>query len=572
MVMFTPICLQAVLAALAIAQTTPLTGRHTELPRWCGKPYKKDSPNFDPGGQLYPPPSQPNKQIYLQVAPKHSIYVDSETTAEFIVDAELSKLHGKPLGKGKPSGTLYFEIRQDSVQNALVSDKVAVGTMGTTFKFDLAQLKPKMDPYTIIISAGPTPGDKTFVATTELYYLPAKTTGSMVKIDNLNGGMLLANKVSKFAFEPILPFGMYTSCSGWLTSKANAQRYKDFGYTMIHPVCAFTDGDLSDMFNWMDDMNMPYQYDMRGSYYDLKSVAEQVPRIKDRDSFLSWYTADEPDGWQYAFKSTDSAYEYLKRVDPYHPVGLVLNCQNYYFDRYSAGADYIMEDAYPIGINPKFCPEWGTNCNSTYGDCGCDNCVGALHDVSDRLDDFRKYQTWLGRRQKPLWTVPQAFHSGPYWSRDPSPGETWAMNLLGFNHGSKGVMSWIFPASDTLNKAHGDMSKVFAAAPVRDFLLGSNPLPLKISGNPSLDVAYWKLGNQIMVGLVNQDLGKSTASSVRLPFRGYSVASQPWGSLKWSSVMCGLKVEVPSGVTTSVVILTKRSKAEDQTLLDECSE
>lgn len=41
---------------------------------------------------------------------------------------------------------------------------------------------------------------------------------------------------------------------------------------------------------------MWYQYDMRGSYLNVTSVAEQIPLVKDRSGFLSWYTADEPDG------------------------------------------------------------------------------------------------------------------------------------------------------------------------------------------------------------------------------------------------------------------------------------
>lgn len=36
-----------------------------------------------------------------------------------------------------------------------------------------------------------------------------------------------------------------------------------------------------------------------------------------------------------------------------------------------------MEDVYPIGINGTF-SKWGTACNATLGDCGCDNCAGAV--------------------------------------------------------------------------------------------------------------------------------------------------------------------------------------------------
>ena len=32
-------------------------------------------------------------------------------------------------------------------------------------------------------------------------------------------------------------------------------------------------------------------------YLNLSSVAEQIPLVKDRSAFLTYYTADEPDGW-----------------------------------------------------------------------------------------------------------------------------------------------------------------------------------------------------------------------------------------------------------------------------------
>ena len=67
----------------------------------------------------------------------------------------------------------------------------------------------------------------------------------------------------------------------------------------------------------MDEINLWYQYDMRGSFMNLTQVAEQIPLIKDRSAFLSWYTADEPDGWQYALDSTRLVYDLLKEKDPY---------------------------------------------------------------------------------------------------------------------------------------------------------------------------------------------------------------------------------------------------------------
>jgi hypothetical protein len=372
------------LAGLATAQD-PIggySGSHTTLSRWCGKPYMTGSPNYDPDGWLSAPKPSHTPMLYVQVQPRHSIYDSSESTGEFIVDAELSYIHGQPWTNSTPTGAvgnatqpfglLEFDIRIEETNQLLVSNGMAVNSSNKPFGFDFSALQPRLDPYNIVLNGAPTSSypNQSYTATTELYYLPKKNNGSTVKIDNLYGGMLVANNVTNYAFEPLLPFGFYTSCSGYLNySWANVSAYKGFGFNAINPVCAFTDGDLGFLFDWMDEVNLWYQYDMRGSYLNLTQVSEQIPLIKDRSSFLSWYTADEPDGWQYALNSTRLAYDLLKKEDPYHPTGLVLNCYNYYFDEYASGADYIMEDAYPVGINATY-SKWNTTCNETYGDCG----------------------------------------------------------------------------------------------------------------------------------------------------------------------------------------------------------
>ena len=99
-----------------------------------------------------------------------------------------------------------------------------------------------------------------------------------------------------------------------------------------------------------------------------------------------------------------------------------------------------------------------------------------MRGIPPRLDAFFDYQEWLGEWEKPLWAVLQAFSGEGYWSRDPTPEETWAMMILSFNHGAKGIMSWTFPASGALQVAHGQMAKVATVAPVSTFLLGAQPV------------------------------------------------------------------------------------------------
>jgi hypothetical protein len=77
-------------------------------------------------------------------------------------------------------------------------------------------------------------------------------------------------------------------------------------------------------------------------------------------------------------------------------------------------SDATVEDAYQVRINATWLIPWGTLCNATYGDYGCDNCVGELRGISVQLDVFLTYQEWLGWWPKPYHAMPQAFDGEGY--------------------------------------------------------------------------------------------------------------------------------------------------------------
>lgn len=56
---------------------------------------------------------------------------------------------------------------------------------------------------------------------------------------------------------------------------------------------------------------------------------------------------DDPD-------APSRSYAFIKSLDPYHPISLCLNCQNYYFQNYTAGTDIILADIYPVGTNTSY--------------------------------------------------------------------------------------------------------------------------------------------------------------------------------------------------------------------------
>lgn len=132
--------------------------------------------------------------------------------------------------------------------------------------------------------------------------------------------------------------------------------------------------------------------------------------IKSRTNLLLWYTADEPDGTSNTLSSTSSAYDLIYSLDGYHPVSLALNCADYEFTAYTAGADIVMPSTYVIGNNVSFSSKYRTECTPEFGCCGCDNCLGEFEDIPRRLDDFKRRLAVIGwERTKVVWAVTQAF-------------------------------------------------------------------------------------------------------------------------------------------------------------------
>ncbi|PSR75243.1 hypothetical protein BD289DRAFT_487184 [Coniella lustricola] len=522
---------------------------------WCGKVYNGTA-QIIPGGFLTEPETSQTPLLDVQVIPRHSIYVSSEASAEIIVDAALSSYHGSPyLGAASvasnASDTFTFTVSVAGVD--LFSATVGVNTTDNLFRFSVSQLAPSTTAYPVALTGSTKSGN--YSASSELFYLPDKANGSVVKIDRLYRSILYRSNNTDGVFKPYLPYGYYGSYSGYFDEVGNPTVFRDRGFNALNPVTDFSDGDMTYTIDEMDGIDLLWQYDMRNSFQNLTSVAAQIPLVKDHPSLLSYYTADEPDGWGYTFNSTTNVYDLVAALDRYHPTALVLNCQNYYFHEYSAGADILMQDAYPVGINATFSTKWDTPVNLTYGDSGCDNCVGSynLLNVPQRIDDFQQYARWIGGAEtvrKPIWAVPQAFSGEDYWSRDPTAAEAWAMDLLAFNHGAKGRLAWIYPPSAVLANATAALARVVTASPVVDYLTGAHPVLVsrgRVAGkggdsSDALDVAYWAKESEdgggaagVLVGVVNP-ANATVSQAVVLPSGlGVSaVSSQPWGNVSWS--------------------------------------
>jgi hypothetical protein len=268
------------------------------------------------------------------------------------------------------------------------------------------------------------------------------------------------------------------------------------------------------------------------------------------------HPTNRPDGWQDPFNATILSRDLIRTIDPYHPVSVTLNCQNYYFGEYTAGADFIMEDAYPIGINSTF-SKWGTECNTTHGDCGCDNCQGNVQDVSNRLDDLANYERWLGLWPKTKGHNPQSFHGENYWLRDPTVDEEVVMNALAFNHDAKVIVSWVWPTSEDLAIIHGKFAAVVTRAPVVDFIVRAKAQRISIPGLEIVDVAFWRIGNKILVSIVNGGyVPIDDPIWIRFPtaVEPRSLSSTVWGNATWQVLGSSLFTERLAPMSASMII------------------
>ena len=95
---------------------------------------------------------------------------------------------------------------------------------------------------------------------------------------------------------------------------------------------------------------------INSTYMNATSVTAQVNDIKSRPNMLLWYTADEPDGTSDPLSATADSYDLITSLDGgpsssaaktggtgYHPISLVLNCENFEFTAYTSGADIVMQ-------------------------------------------------------------------------------------------------------------------------------------------------------------------------------------------------------------------------------------
>ncbi|KAJ5408879.1 hypothetical protein N7509_002762 [Penicillium cosmopolitanum] len=475
---------------------------------WCGKAYMPTNKSFAPGGALKQPSASKGPLLNIQVRPRMSLYIPTDVNASFIVESQFSYTHGVvwDYAEAQDDSDLKLEITIEG-ESLHLHHSLAGSVTSKSLEevpFSLKNLTPRFIPYSVTLTITRASARWVYNATTQLFYLPPRTDGgSITKVDSLYGGLLVQNYVNgSTAWTPLLPYSYYTT----LANAPNPQAFINQGYNIIYLVPdattltqTFNLFALNTYLNACDQVGLWVMYDMRYTYQNLVSVTAQVTLIKSRKSLLLWYTGDEPDGHGDPLNGTSIAYSMIKLLDPWHPVSVLLNCYNFYYGNYSAGADIILSDVYPIGVNTTWSVVYNTPCNKTYGRCGCDDCDGVVEDISTRLSRFEKYQTWLGSAPKPLWGVPQAFGNQAFYNRTPTAVEEVTMMMLSLNHNAKGIVMWIWPTTAQISNVTRQLGTILVNNSVTAFLLGARNVKLTAVGQTEMDVAGWRLGRQMLL-------------------------------------------------------------------------
>ncbi|TEB33895.1 hypothetical protein FA13DRAFT_1730171 [Coprinellus micaceus] len=418
---------------------------------WCGKNYMRNQTIVPPGGRFPKPGESSSPLLTFRCSQTIRPYLPHDTTNSptVLVSSWISNTSYPdsvewtpppgfpgPFESRKPHCVASGSIPEiptgsdpDQGRNQVVKDYYEL-------PLDLGKLQPQKEHYTLEFRC------PTFLS------FPGNEIGSVTKMDGRSGALLVQSNEGPGRFKEIFPIGFYTQFNNYLTNLTVLSDLKNQGSDRV--------------LDEMEKLGLYLMYDMRWT------VNSEVNSIKKRPNLLLWYTADEPDGTSDPLDVTTKSYNLINSLDGgdnsggsgYHPVSLVLNCQDYQFTPYASGADIIMTDVYPIGNNVTFSEPWGTECTPDYGDCGCDNCKGSLRDISDRLEDYRERLYANGwHYTKALWSVPQGFGNQSYWKRHPTGKEFIAQSVLAINYGAKGLISWTDPTTASIKSAAANLTK-----------------------------------------------------------------------------------------------------------------
>lgn len=303
--------------------------------------------------------------------------------------------------------------------------------------------------------------------------LPPKPNA--VKIDNVRSGLIVDGL-------PYLPFGFYSHVAN--KEMVNTQVFKGFNLFSPYSGGPHTEEQRARIREWMDqcvEVGMKVNYHIR--WGETKWTEEtrtqlrtEIKAFRDHPALLSWYIADEPVGKGISPEHLKKVYQFVKKIDPYHPVTVVFMSSTK-ADSFKDTLDIAMVDPYPI-------PH------------------GSVTSVSNAVNKLSQGFN----HSKPIWVVPQAFGGAEWWAREPSAQEERVMTYLAFINGATGIQYFIYtprahPKSPRLWAECGNLS--LESAELTPALLSVEP-QLEVTCEPSsVQVGAWKERGMVTILAAN---------------------------------------------------------------------
>lgn len=164
--------------------------------------------SFNPGGFFEYPPVGDSPLLRLKAKSRMSIYLDTDSAAAVLVDAEVSYQLGEAISEASltaPPQQLQVTVKSSEGGVTLGSAVLDVGSTGNEIPLSLDGLSPRADPYSLTVQAV-LANTTVYSTTTNLSYLPYPGSyGSVARLDQLYGGTY-AQRGSNSSWAAIYPY------------------------------------------------------------------------------------------------------------------------------------------------------------------------------------------------------------------------------------------------------------------------------------------------------------------------------------------------------------------------------
>lgn len=202
----------------------------------CGKPYLPNQLPLDPGGRFVHAQISASPRLSLRCGPTFKPYLASERTGSILIDTQLTYLtfsHSKVIDLCD-STSLWVKITT-TANKKLAEGHVPINTTAFELPFSLDSLQSRPQPYDIVCSASYSCKNnsemQTFTAINSISRLPDPARGSITKVDARTGVLWTRPAEANTAFEPIIPFGFYTTFGGYVADNVTIlNEIKHLGY------------------------------------------------------------------------------------------------------------------------------------------------------------------------------------------------------------------------------------------------------------------------------------------------------------------------------------------------------